>query len=430
MIRRLTLFVLFTALLVVACVWLADRPGTVTIHWQGWRIDTTVPVVLFFLAGLLALFVFAGRLLRFLVDFPSRWLMRRRFIKQRKGYLALTDGMAAVAGGDAEAAKKFAKKAQALLDDEQVTGLLAAQAAGLAGDDNAAREHFQALLVRPETALSGCQGMMALALKQDNREQALDWARRAWATGTRVGVVAETLYDLQARAGQWAEAELTVVEAVRRKAMTKAKSATLRAVALTERALRVAPQAAGSQHEAMALILSAHRADTAFVPAAVLASRLLVAAGKLRKANSVLADAWKRNPHPDLASAWRDLVPDEAPLTRFSRLQKVLNDRIVVPEAHLVLARAALDAQMWGQARGHLEALLKDRPTRSVFLLLANLEREERHDAKAVAHWTEQANSALADDDWRCVSCNGHTQDWKALCPHCGRASTLIWTGK
>jgi HemY protein len=243
-------------------------------------------------------------------------------------------------------------------------------------------------------------------------------------------VVAETLYDLQARAGQWAEAELTVVEAVRRKAMTKAKSATLRAVALTERALRVAPQAAGSQHEAMALILSAHRADTAFVPAAVLASRLLVAAGKLRKANSVLADAWKRNPHPDLASAWRDLVPDEAPLTRFSRLQKVLNDRIVVPEAHLVLARAALDAQMWGQARGHLEALLKDRPTRSVFLLLANLEREERHDAKAVAHWTEQANSALADDDWRCVSCNGHTQDWKALCPHCGRASTLIWTGK
>ncbi len=428
MIRRIALFVLFTAVLVGLCVWLADRPGTVTVHWQGWRVDTTVPVALLGLAAFVGLILFAQRLAGYLLRFPSRWLAHRRMVRQRKGYLALTDGLAAVAGGDAEAARKLAKKAETLLDDPKVTGLLAAQAAGLAGDDSSARDHFQTLLARPETALSGCQGMMALALKQKDQAQALEWARRAWATGTKVGMVAETLYDLQARSDQWAEAELTVIEALRRKAMPKSRAASLRAVALTERALRVQPGGDGTRHEAMDLVMAAHRADPAFVPAAVLAARLLAGTGKLRRANAILAATWTRGPHPDLASAWRELAPDEAPLVRFSRLQKVLKGRSAAPEAHLVLARAALDAQLWGQARGHLEAMLKARPTRSVFLLLASLEREERNDSKAVAHWTEQANQALADDHWQCVACKGQAHDWSALCPHCGHSATLEWT--
>ena len=430
MARRIALFIVLTALLVGTCVWLADRPGTVTVHWLGWRLDTTVPVVVFAVAALLAGVVFFQRLAGFLWRFPSLWLAHRRMTRQRKGYLALTDGLAAVAGGDVETARKLAQTAESLLHDPEVTGLLAAQAAGLAGDDDSAGAHFQLLLTRPETALSGCQGMMSLALKRGDREQALDWARRAWATGTKVGVVAETLYDLQARSGHWAEAELTVAEAVRRKAFTKAKAAALLAVALTERALLSQRLGDGSRHEAMSLVMAAHKADPGFVPAAVLASRLLGGAGKQQRANAILTEAWKRNPHPDLASAWRDLVPGEAPLARVSRLQKILKGPAALPEAHLVLARVALDARLWGQARFHLETLLKGRPTRSVFMLLATLEREEKNDGAAAVRWSEQADQAPPDDQWRCVSCAGHALDWSALCPHCGRAASLEWTGK
>ena len=47
MIRGTLLFVLLAALM-IAVAWIADRPGAVSIVWQGWRIDTSVPIVALF----------------------------------------------------------------------------------------------------------------------------------------------------------------------------------------------------------------------------------------------------------------------------------------------------------------------------------------------------------------------------------------------
>ena len=39
-------FLIAAALVVAATVWLADRPGAVRFDWLGWRVETSVPVVL------------------------------------------------------------------------------------------------------------------------------------------------------------------------------------------------------------------------------------------------------------------------------------------------------------------------------------------------------------------------------------------------
>ena len=51
----------------------------------------------------------------------------------------------AVSAGEPEAARKQAIRAQRLLDAPQLTGLLAAQAAQLAGDHQAARRYFTSI---------------------------------------------------------------------------------------------------------------------------------------------------------------------------------------------------------------------------------------------------------------------------------------------
>ncbi|MBC7907141.1 MAG: heme biosynthesis HemY N-terminal domain-containing protein, partial [Rhodospirillaceae bacterium] len=96
MIRRLALFILVTALVVAAAVWLADRPGEVVIHWQGWRVDTTVPVLVLGLLAILAVASFALKLARGVVRFPARVLANRRARRTRDGYRALSDGLAAI----------------------------------------------------------------------------------------------------------------------------------------------------------------------------------------------------------------------------------------------------------------------------------------------------------------------------------------------
>ena len=45
MIRALLLLLLLAGFM-LAVAWFADRPGNVSIVWQGWRIDTSVPMLI------------------------------------------------------------------------------------------------------------------------------------------------------------------------------------------------------------------------------------------------------------------------------------------------------------------------------------------------------------------------------------------------
>ena len=382
MIRRSLLFILLTALLVAGCVWLADRPGEVTIHWQGWRLDTTVPALLLTWIAALVLVLFAQHLLRWLIQIPSQWLAHRRARRKLRGYQALTDGMAALAAGDAPRAKKLAASAQALLNDHRLTGLLVAQATGLAGDDAAAQRQYQSLLDRPETVLAGCQGMLTLAQKRGDQSASLDWAQRAWSTGSASPHIAQTLFDLQANAAQWAQAEITLTEAERRKAMTRSQTAPLRAKALLERA---------ASSQSLDLAQQSLKFAPQWVPAIVLNARLLTAAGKAKQAARLLHESWSKSPHPDLSQALAQLVCDQPPLDRVSRLQDGLKPHHDHPDALLILARTEVDAQLWGPARAHLEQLAQHHPSAAAYLLLAQIERLDRKDDSAAARWTELA---------------------------------------
>jgi HemY protein len=426
MLRRLALFVVLTALVVTAAVWLADRPGAVTVHWQGWRVDTSVPVLGVALLLVLAVLATALRLVRAVVRGPARLVAARRARRVRDGYRALSDGLAAVAVGDRRAAGTLARRADRLLADSSLTGLLTAQAAELAGDAGEAERRLKGMVERPETAFLGLKGLTTLALQQGDRTAALDYARRAWASNSGAADgLATTLFDLQARAGQWAEAELTLTEAKKRGALSGADLLRRRALALTGRA--AAAERDGDAAAAARLALEATRADPMFVPAAAAAAGLLHRQGRQRKAAAVVEAAWRCAPHPALVEAWIGLAPAETPLMRVKRMERLVRANPDSADGHLGLARAALAARLWGLARTHLESAVKLRASEAAFTLLARLEREERQDEAAAATWTARAASAPADPVWLCGACAGAAAAWSAACPACGAIDTLAW---
>lgn len=131
------LFVLIGAV-TFAAIQLADNPGRISIDWLGYHIDTYFGVALLaILAGLWVLFI-VYRLFRGIVGLPGGFFDRRAARRRDEGVNALSLGMAAIAAGDAEEARKQAKRAEKLLDDPSKTRLLSAQAAALGGDREAA----------------------------------------------------------------------------------------------------------------------------------------------------------------------------------------------------------------------------------------------------------------------------------------------------
>jgi HemY protein len=425
--RRLLTFLILTGLAVAGAVWLADRPGEVTIRWQGWRVDTTVPVLLFFLAVLLVLLSILGRLVRAVFGAPGHWFAARRLGRERKGYVALTDGLAAAASGDARRTAKLARKADKLLKDPKVTGLLTVQAAQLSGDDGQLRQHYEAMTGRKETAFLGHKGLADLALKAGNRVAAREEAGKAFLLQPGAEGLAAMLLDLHVESGDWVAAEQILRTIRRHTALPEAEIARLRALILFGRAEEAGK--AGNEGQALDWALDARDADPLFTPAVALSANLLHRRGKTRKAASLLKSAFKSHPHPLLISQWLALGGAEGALDRVKRVQELVQANPASPDGHVALAEAALAAQLWGQARTHLEKALEQRPTRAVFHLLARLEREERKDEAAANAWILRAGTdSVPEPSWVCGSCGHHSPDFALCCPACGSAGRLEWT--
>jgi HemY protein len=424
MIRALW-FLLKVAVVIAAAIWLADRPGTVSVHWLGYAVEAPFWVALLVTIVALGIAALGYRLIRGLIRTPYRIRRHSRVRRRERGYRALTQGMVAIAAGDAQTARKMARKADGLLNEPPLTMLLSAQAAQLQGDERAAREYFTAMLERPETAFLGMRGLLTQAIKSGDRVEALTLARKARGLQPNTPWLLGTLYDLEAQAGDWAAAEGTLQQAIQAGAIPTDEGRRHRAVLLLERSFEA--ERRGRADAALSHAQAAHDMMPGFVPAAVRLARLQLAADRLKPAAKVVERAWRHSPHPELADIYRSIVSSYDPLTRVRLFQKLVRQSPDSAESHLAVARAAIDAQLWGEARQHLNRAMEIGPTRRTYRLMAELDRGERHDEDAAKDWLTKAANAPEDPVWTCSSCGAVSHNWGGLCGHCGAFDTLTW---
>jgi len=421
---RWLFFLIKVAVVAVAAVWVAQRPGHVSFVWLGYRLDTSIGVLLAALLLLLLLFILLQGLWRLVWRGPRDLGRLRSERKRRQGYRALSQGMAAVAAGDAAEARRQARLANSLLDDPPLILLLAAQTAQLGGDETAARRYFTAMLERPETAFLGLRGLLMQALKAGDRTEALSLARRAYEERPKTGWAVTTLLDLHLEAGDWAEAAPLLTQAAKLKAVPEADARRRRAVLLTERA-RTEPPATGLTAAREAVKLAPD-----FVPARVQYARILTGAGREREAAKVIEQGWSMMPHPDLAAAYAAIAPEEAPIARYRRFERLSALAPRHRESLLALAECAIAAGLWAEARKDLEFVAEaehDRPSHRLARLMARLAESDRGDAAALRRWLTAAAEADPEPSWRCTRCGTLAPAWQANCPHCRAFDTLLW---
>ena len=432
--RRLLLTILLTALLVAAAVYFADRPGSVSLTWNGWQMDTSVDRLVLALALLFAGLTLLLWLLRAVLGAPGRWRKAWHDRRRREGYRALTQGMVAVAAGEPEEAERLARRADVLLGEPPLTLLLQAQAAQLNGDETAARNYFLAMLERPETEFLGIRGLLTQALKTGNEAEALTLAERARSLRPKTGWALTSLTELQARARQWKEAEATLLQATKRRALPAPEAKRLQAALLLEQSR--AASAAGDARGALALAERAGEADPGFAPAAAWRASLLRDGGRLRQAARALEAAWRLAPEPALAEVYRSLAPAETPMQRLKRLQELAATNSDQLESRLLLAEATLRARLWGEARRYLGMLgARDDvagagpfPPARACLLMAELEDGERQDAARARAWLARAAAGAGfDATYVCAKCATEAEHWVAVCPNCRSFASFAW---
>src|SRR5260370_30801799 len=198
---RVVVFLGLVCLVALGIVWLADRPGEVAITWLGWRIESSVLVLLAAIALLAALFLLLFALARGLWRSPRRIARVLREQRERKGRLAVTRGLVAVGVGDQASARRFAQQARRLGSDEPLALLLEAQAAQLAGDRAGAETAFRAMARHADTRLLGLRGLYVEAQRRDDLGAARHFAQAAAETAPGLPCAGQAGPGVPVRAG-------------------------------------------------------------------------------------------------------------------------------------------------------------------------------------------------------------------------------------
>jgi HemY protein len=418
---RLIVFLLVTVGLAFTAAWLADRPGEVSIDWLGYHADTSVAILIGCVLAIVCAALIAWTLLVYLMDAPARLAQRAAQRRAARGHHAITRGLVAIGAGDLRAALKHANEAARHAADQPLTLLLQAQTAQLSGARGGADAAFRAMADQPETKLLGLHGLFVEAQRRNDVAAARGYAEEAAKAAPSLAWAGQAAFDFHCADGNWPGALEALERNSRGGLVDKDTYRRQRAVLLAARALSLENTDRATASE---LAQEAVKQCPGLVPAAALAGRLLAGAGDRRKAGRILEAAWREGPHPDIADAYADLVPGASARERLARIRTLA--RLVEGhlESRLAVARAALDAREFAEARASLKPLVAA-PTRRVATLMAQLEEADTGDIGRAREWMARAVHAALDPVWTADGLIA--ENWMPVSPATGRLDAFQW---
>lgn len=429
---KIIIFMVAVAALALGAGYLLESTGGIQITVAGKEysfppLESVIALIVLVLAvwvllKLLSLLLAVWRFLNGDETAISRYFNRNR---ERRGYEAIEQGMVALASGEGRIAMAKAEKAQKYLDKPELTNLLTAQAAELAGDRRKAEETYKKLVQNEATRFVGVRGILNQKLADGDKDTAMALAQKAFALKPKHEETQDTLLQLQVDDANWSGARDTLNAKLKHGSLPRDVHRRRDAVlALSE--VRAAPGEALSAED-RAKAIEANRLSPALIPAAALAARAYIEQNQPRYATKVLKKAWESLPHPDLAAAFAAIAPDETPAQRIKRFNALTRMNPDHAETKMLLAELQIASEDFPAARRALGDLVETDPTTRSVTIMAAIERGEGASDTIVKGWLAKALTVSRGPQWVCDNCQSIQAYWSAICDNCGGFDTMTW---
>ena len=141
----------------------------------------------------------------------------------------------------------------------------------------------------------------------------------------------------------------------------------------------------------------------------------------------MLERSWAEAPHPELAKAYRAAKPPADGIKSLTQVRRLVSGAPNHPESLLAQAGAALEAELWGEARRYLTQAAGDQPSEPICRLMARLEEAEHGDGEKARDWLIKAARAPRGPAWTCEACGAEAEAWAPHCGNCDAFDTMAW---
>jgi HemY protein len=295
----------------------------------------------------------------------------------------------------------------------------------MTGDTRTAETSYRKLLENDDTRFVGVRGLMHQKLAIGDTDTALGLARKAFEIKPKHEEIQNTLLKLQAEKSDWSGARETLGAKLKSGNLPRDVHKRRDAVLALSEARDILDE--GQSMEAREAAIQANKLSPDLIPATVMAARAMIANSNPKGASRILAKTWGVNPHPDIAAAFAEIAPDEAPEARLKRFRTLTKQNPTHPETQMLLAELNIAAEHFPDAKRALGQLVTEDPTARSLTLMAAIERGEGADDAVVRGWLTRALTAPRGPQWICDNCQHIHATWTPVCTNCAAFDTLEW---
>lgn len=423
---RLTYFSIIGIIIALGAYWISANPGQVLLNWQGWEVRFSIGVLVLLLCLYTGVLFFSLKLLKWLNIFTFFASPKRLVAKRAKAEHLLDQAWGSYALGDYDLALKQGLKAKsANNEDHNVLRLLAKTTEKLGKEDN---PYLESLKLSSGNKIWVHKQTLDMHLSQKDWPAAKHILSLMLEDQPKNSFLLKEAILLNARLGDWYNAKQSIAAMEKNKSLF-AKDDLKHIKAVIDYAMALEEKAAGKKSEALDLLKSSLKHDPSFAPAALAAIKTHIEQRDINAAEKTLKAIWKLAPNDELAEIALDLKPQESSNETFRRLKVHCDNAPHFPESQHLLAKAAISANHWPEARAALDNLRgSDKASKETFLLLAQLEAKQKNDFSAEERLQKQAEKQPAGNQWYCMNCGSNPQHYLPICPECDEFDRIVWT--
>ena len=423
LIKGLRFFIALTFLCAIGIL-LTSYPGEVTIGWFGYSISLPIGLFLTCLIVTFAFFTSLYGIWKWLWSLPNNYFTHLKSKRIKKGNNLLIDGLSAIAAGQNHEAKEVIGIACELLPDDPLTQFIAAQAANMTGDDESATKHYMSMQKDRRTSFLGLRGLILQAKSKEQYKIVQEYINKALiirpdSPWLQQEYLSNTIQ--LAQRGIFPKTEKNKAT----KYISKADWSRHQAM-LNWLKLQGSMPLANSEKEKLHLKVFELAPD--WTENVIQLVEHYIQQESLSKAQKILMDSFKLYPHRSLGLLWDSVFNEMEAVDRYRTLEKLVSNQEDHSESQYCLASSAIKAQLWGQAKEHLDKLLSHGYTRASCNLMAELiENQYPSQFDLAREWWHRASQTSSDYDWQCNQCHTHFDRWQLICSNCQSTDQVYW---
>ncbi len=416
--------ILIGALVALVVSWFNQQTGESQIQWLGYEIQISTSLLVGFVIAFAIFVMLFDRLWRLIRNWPKMMAHGWQYRRRTNGERALGLGLVALAAGDSRSAQKQARKAEKLLGRGLLPDLLAAQAAHLAGDKNAARRYFAQLSKHKDTAYYGLIGIMNLQFQNNDPEKSRAAAQKALEIQPDSAVALTHIFWREVEEKNWHNAVNILGRLIPQLANLPEQKHLFRSreIGLCYLLAREVSEVRDKTN----WLERALKLDQSHIAVRVALARLYQKSESTKQMIKIIERGFILKPHQDYIDLLRDAFSDNigkfiAHLTKLARQseQKIDANRLVIA--------ASLDEDILPPATSLLSEIPQDQMTNEDYLLAAEL-AEKQIDPVGAKTALQDAARAPRGKTWRCSTCSTLTAQYEPICPKCHDVGMIDWT--